>query len=234
MRAKATKATAAQQMARRAERLLAGTEASAGRRQGRPGAVPDPGTVRADPADRRRAVQVVRVAGGVHRRRPGRRPRLPGGRARPQRRRQDHPAAAAGRAGAAGHRRGGARARAAARLLRAGARDARRRRGRCSRTCARPRRTSTDGELRRVLGAFLFSGESVDQPAGTLSGGEKTRLALAALVVSGGQRAAAGRADQQPRPGLPGAGADALDTYAGAVVLVTHDEGAVRRSSRRR
>src|SRR3954447_17021743 len=44
---------------------------------------------------------------------------------------------------------------------------------------------STDTELRRILGAFLFSGETVDQRAGTLSGGEKTRLAMATLVVSG-------------------------------------------------
>ena len=43
---------------------------------------------------------------------------------------------------------------------------------------------STDTELRRILGAFLFSGEAVDQRAGTLSGGEKTRLAMATLVVS--------------------------------------------------
>src|SRR3712207_7768939 len=44
---------------------------------------------------------------------------------------------------------------------------------------------STDTELRRILGAFLFSGDTVDQRAGTLSGGERTRLAMATLVVSG-------------------------------------------------
>src|SRR5690606_9651569 len=36
-------------------------------------------------------------------------------------------------------------------------------------------------QLRTLLGAFLFSGEQLEQPAGTLSGGEKTRLALAGL-----------------------------------------------------
>ncbi|HWN28470.1 MAG TPA: ABC-F family ATP-binding cassette domain-containing protein, partial [Actinomycetospora sp.] len=33
-------------------------------------------------------------------------------------------------------------------------------------------------QLRTLLGAFLFTGEQLEQPAGTLSGGERTRLAL--------------------------------------------------------
>ncbi len=49
----------------------------------------------------------------------------------------------------------------------------------------------TETEARKVLGSFLFSGDDVHKPAGVLSGGEKTRLALAMLVVSQRQRAAA-------------------------------------------
>jgi ATPase subunit of ABC transporter with duplicated ATPase domains len=87
---------------------------------------------------------------------------------------------------------------------------------------------STDTELRRILGAFLFSGETVDQRAGTLSGGEKTRLAMATLVVSGANVLLLDEPTNNLDPASREQVLQALRTYAGAIVLVTHDEGAVR------
>ncbi|MDP9101220.1 MAG: ATP-binding cassette domain-containing protein [Actinomycetota bacterium] len=83
-------------------------------------------------------------------------------------------------------------------------------------------------EARRVLGSFLFSGDVVHQPAGTLSGGEKTRLALATLVVSGANVLLLDEPTNNLDPASREEVLNALASYAGAVVLVTHDEGAVR------
>jgi ATPase subunit of ABC transporter with duplicated ATPase domains len=85
----------------------------------------------------------------------------------------------------------------------------------------------SDTELRRILGAFLFSGDDVDKPAGVLSGGEKTRLSLAMLVTSAANVLLLDEPTNNLDPVSRQQVLDALRTYAGAIILVTHDEGAV-------
>ena len=85
----------------------------------------------------------------------------------------------------------------------------------------------TDTDLRRILGAFLFSGDDVSKPAGVLSGGEKTRLALALLVTSAANLLLLDEPTNNLDPVSRQQVLNALRTYTGAIVLVTHDEGAV-------
>ena len=82
-------------------------------------------------------------------------------------------------------------------------------------------------EARRILGSFLFSGDDVHKPAGVLSGGEKTRLALARLVVSGANVLLLDEPTNNLDPASREEILSALSSYEGAVVLVSHDEGAV-------
>jgi ATPase subunit of ABC transporter with duplicated ATPase domains len=85
----------------------------------------------------------------------------------------------------------------------------------------------TDTQVRSVLGSFLFSGDDADKPARVLSGGEKTRLALAALVVSSANVLLLDEPTNNLDPASREEILAALRGYQGAVVLVSHDEGAV-------
>ena len=84
-----------------------------------------------------------------------------------------------------------------------------------------------DTDARKVLGSFLFTGDDVEKPAGVLSGGEKTRLALASLVVSSANVLLLDEPTNNLDPASREEILRALSTFTGAVVLVSHDEGAV-------
>ena len=58
--------------------------------------------------------------------------------------------------------------------------------------------------IRNILGGFLFSGDDIYKKAGVLSGGERTRLAVARMLLRPGQHAPARRAHQPPRSRLEG------------------------------
>ena len=85
----------------------------------------------------------------------------------------------------------------------------------------------TEMEARRVLGSFLFTGDDGHKPAGVLSGGEKTRLALAMIVVSGANVLLLDEPTNNLDPASRLEILDALAHFEGAVVLVSHDPGAV-------
>jgi ATPase subunit of ABC transporter with duplicated ATPase domains len=84
-----------------------------------------------------------------------------------------------------------------------------------------------DVEARKVLGSFLFTGDDVGKKAGVLSGGEKTRLALASLVVSSANVLLLDEPTNNLDPASRKEILGALASFTGAVVLVSHDEGAV-------
>lgn len=81
----------------------------------------------------------------------------------------------------------------------------------------------SETQLRGLLGMFGLSGDKVFQDAGTLSGGEKTKLALAMLMVGRNNLLLLDEPTNNLDPASREAVADALSGWPGAIVLVSHD-----------
>ena len=81
----------------------------------------------------------------------------------------------------------------------------------------------TDGQLRSVVGAFLFSGDDVDKKIGVLSGGERARVALARLLVRPANLLVMDEPTNHLDLDSTEALIDALEEFGGTVVFVSHN-----------
>jgi ATPase subunit of ABC transporter with duplicated ATPase domains len=88
--------------------------------------------------------------------------------------------------------------------------------------------TSGESQARAVLGMFGLSGGKVFQDAASLSGGEKTKLALAQLVAGGHNLLLLDEPTNNLDPGSRQSIGSALGGWGGTMVLVSHDPDFVR------
>jgi ATPase subunit of ABC transporter with duplicated ATPase domains len=81
----------------------------------------------------------------------------------------------------------------------------------------------TETQLRGLLGMMGLSGDKVHQESGTLSGGEKTKLALAMLMVGRNNLLLLDEPTNNLDPPSRQAVADSLTSWKGSIIVVSHD-----------
>jgi ATP-binding cassette subfamily F protein 3 len=84
------------------------------------------------------------------------------------------------------------------------------------------------GQIQGHLGRFGFSGDTVQRKGGTLSGGERARIALAMLMLSGANLLIFDEPTNHLDVESIEALEDAIDEYDGTVLLVSHDRALLR------
>jgi ATP-binding cassette subfamily F protein 3 len=84
------------------------------------------------------------------------------------------------------------------------------------------------GAIQGHLGRFGFSGDSVLRQAGTLSGGERARVALAMIMLSGANLLIFDEPTNHLDVESIEALEDAIEGYGGTVILVSHDRALLR------